>query len=125
MPLHWTIDSRERLLTVVAEGDVTRSDAEAFLDVLEGGFVAYRKLFDGTKGQTSMTGEDFMTIGARIRAGHLKGPVGALAVVLSQEQAKLVSRVLGIMATARRPMRLFDEAEEEEARRWIVAQPHE
>ncbi|TAJ32504.1 MAG: STAS/SEC14 domain-containing protein [Reyranella sp.] len=123
MPIHWTIDSSERLLTVVAEGDVTRSDADAFLEVLEGGFVAYRKLFDGTNGETSMTGEDFMAIGARIRAGHLKGPVGALAVVLSQDKAKLVSRVLGIMATARRPMRLFDDVEE--ARRWIVAQPHE
>jgi hypothetical protein len=123
MPLHWTIDSSERLLTVVAEGDITRSDADAFLEVLEGGFVAYRKLFDGTKGETSMTAEDFMAIGARIRAGHLKGPVGALAVVLSQDKAKLVSRVLGIMATARRPMRLFDDVEE--ARRWIVAQPHE
>jgi hypothetical protein len=123
MPLHWTIDSSERLLTVVADGDITRSDADAFLEVLEGGFVAYRKLFDGTKGETSMTGEDFMAIGARIRAGHLKGPVGALAVVLSQDKAKLVSRVLGIMATARRPMRLFEDVEE--ARRWIVAQPHE
>jgi hypothetical protein len=123
MPLHWTIDSSERLLTVVAEGDITRSDADAFLEVLEGGFVAYRKLFDGTKGETSMTAEDFMAIGARIRAGHLKGPVGALAVVLSQDKAKLVSRVLGIMATARRPMRLFEDVEE--ARRWIVSQPHE
>lgn len=123
MPLHWTIDSSRRLLTVVAEGDVKRSDADAFLDVLHGGFVAYRKLFDGTSGETSMTGEDLMAIGARIRAGHLTGPVGALAIVLSQEQAKLVSRVLGIMATARRPMRLFDDVEE--ARRWIVVQPHE
>lgn len=123
MPLHWTIDSQDRLITVVAEGEVTRSDGEAFLDVLDGGFVAYRKLFDGTNGETSMTAEDFMAIGARIRAGHLTGAVGALALVLSQDKAQLVSRVLGIMATARRPMRLFDDVEE--ARRWILAQPHE
>lgn len=123
MPLYWTIDSSERLITVVADGDVTRSDAETFLDVLDGGFVAYRKLFDGTNGETAMTGEDFMAIGARIRAGHLTGPVGALAIVLSQDKAMMVSRVLGIMATARRSMRLFDDVEE--ARRWIVAQPHE
>jgi hypothetical protein len=36
MPLHWKIDSRERLITVVAEGNVTRSDVDAYLDVLDG-----------------------------------------------------------------------------------------
>ncbi len=59
MPLHWKIDSRERLITVVAEGNVTRSDVDAYLDVLDGaGLVAYRKLFDGMHGETSMTADD-------------------------------------------------------------------
>lgn len=122
MPLHWKIDSRKRLLTVVAEGEVTRRDAEEFLVVLESGdLVSYRKLFDGMHGTTSMTGGDFMAIGVRIRTGHQAGPVGALAVALTAENAELVSRVLGIMASAKRPMRLFDNVED--ARRWIVRQP--
>lgn len=122
MPVHWKIDSRKRLLTVVAEGEVTRCDADAFLDVLEsGGFVSYRKLFDGMAGATSMTAEDFMAIGVRIRTGHQAGSVGALAVALTSEKAQLVSRVLGIMASAKRPMRLFDNVED--ARRWILKQP--
>jgi hypothetical protein len=62
-----------------------------------------------------------MAIGARIRAGHHGGPVGALAVALTREKAELVSRVLGIMASAKRPMRVFDSVED--ARRWIVHQP--
>lgn len=122
MPVHWKIDSRKRLLTVVAEGDVTRVDADAFLDVLESGdLISYRKLFDGMAGTTSMTAEDFMAIGVRIRTGHQVGSVGALAVALTAEKAQLVSRVLGIMASAKRPMRLFDDVDD--ARRWIVRQP--
>lgn len=122
MPIHWKIDSRERLITVVAEGDVTRADADAFLDVLESaGLVSYRKLFDGMQGETRMTSEDFMAIGARIRAGHHGGPVGALAVALTREKGELVSRILGIMASANRPMRVFDNADD--ARRWITHQP--
>ena len=101
---------------------MTRRDAEGFLVVLESGdLVSYRKLFDGMHGATSMTGDDFMAIGARIRTGHQGGPVGALAVALTAENAELVSRVLGIMASAKRPMRLFDNVED--ARRWIVRQP--
>ncbi len=62
-----------------------------------------------------------MAIGVRIRAGHETGPAGALAVALSEENAQLMSRVLGIMASANRPMRIFDNAED--ARRWISRQP--
>jgi hypothetical protein len=35
MPLHWTIDSKAKLLTVVAEGDVTRAEFESYLDVID------------------------------------------------------------------------------------------
>lgn len=121
MPVHWEIDSRTRLITVVAEGEVTRAEADSFLDVLEtGDLVSDRKLFDGMQGTTSMTAEDFMAIGVRIRAGHHGKTVGALAVALTGENARLLSRVLGIMASAKRPMRLFDNVEE--ARRWIGRQ---
>ncbi|MBI2737451.1 MAG: hypothetical protein HYX38_13025 [Rhodospirillales bacterium] len=36
MPIHWAIDSRQELVVVTAEGDVTRADAEDYLDVIEG-----------------------------------------------------------------------------------------
>lgn len=119
MPLHWTIDSRERLVTAVAEGDVTRVEVENYLQVLEGAnAMGYRKLFDGSAGDTSMTPEDLLAIGVRIRDGHNKGgPFGPLALVLPVDKTELVSRVLGILAAADRPMRVFDSIEP--ARRWI------
>ncbi|MBR2813121.1 MAG: hypothetical protein IKE60_00620 [Reyranella sp.] len=119
MPLHWTIDSRERLVFAVADGDVTRAEVENYLQVLEGAnAMSYRKLFDGSAGDTSMSPEDLLAIGVRIREGHARGgPLGPLALVLPADKTELVSRVLGILAAADRPMRVFDSLEP--ARRWI------
>ncbi len=51
MPIYWTIDPRQELVVVTAEGDVTRADAEDYLDAVEGGgALAYRKLYDGRAG---------------------------------------------------------------------------
>ncbi|MBN9541045.1 MAG: hypothetical protein BGN99_08745 [Alphaproteobacteria bacterium 65-37] len=119
MPLHWTIDSRERLVFAVADGDVTRAEVENYLQVLEGAnAMSYRKLFDASAGDTSMSPEDLLAIGVRIREGHARGgPLGPLALVLPADKTELVSRVLGILAAADRPMRVFDSLEP--ARRWI------
>ena len=119
MPLHWTIDSRERLVFAVADGDVTRAEIENYLQVLEGAnAMSYRKLFDGSAGDTSMSPEDLLAIGVRIREGHARGGrLGPLALVLPADKTELVSRVLGILAAADRPMRVFDSLEP--ARRWI------
>ena len=37
MPIYWTIDSRHQLVVVTAEGDVSRADADDYLDAIEGG----------------------------------------------------------------------------------------
>ncbi len=69
-----------------------------------------------------MTSEDMLAIGVQIRARHAAhGKHGALAVVVPPGKAELVSRVLGILATAKRPMRVFSESEP--ARRWIERLP--
>ena len=48
MPLYWMIHSRAELVSAVAEGDVSLSDAMALLRTLSGAKVtSYRKLFDG------------------------------------------------------------------------------
>lgn len=123
MPLHWTIDSRERLVIAVADGDVTRVEIENYLQVLEGAnAMGYRKLFDGSAGDTSMSPEDLLAVGVRIRDGHTKGvQLGPLALVLPADKTELVSRVLGILAAADRPMRVFESVEL--ARRWIDSFP--
>ncbi|OFX02013.1 MAG: hypothetical protein A3D94_08625 [Alphaproteobacteria bacterium RIFCSPHIGHO2_12_FULL_66_14] len=122
MPIHWNIDPAERLLTAEAEGEVTRSDADRFLDAMAGAVEAmgYRKLFDATRGHTSMSTADMLALGVRMRGFHALGPMGPLAVVVPPDKGELVSRVLGMLAAAERPMRVFGGVAP--ARRWIEAQ---
>lgn len=121
MPLHWTIDSKAKLLTVVAEGDVTRAEFEAYLDVIDQADLhIYRKLFDGLRADTSMGAEQLLAIGVRMRSSHQVHPVGPLAVAVAEDKVDMVSRVLGMLAAARRPMRVFHEAGR--AREWILKQ---
>ena len=82
MPLHWIIDSRIELVSVVAEGDVPLDDAMAFLRTLTGAKVTgYRKLFDGRNGTSSMSAQELLVICAEIRSHHSLGKVGALAII--------------------------------------------
>ena len=102
---------------VTAEGDVSHADAEEYLAVIEGcGALAYRKLYDGRGGSVVMNRDEMMAIAARFRSYHHR-PVGALAIVLPHDKAEPVARVLGVLASADRPMRLFINLGQ--ARRWI------
>ena len=117
MPVYWTIDSKRQLVVVTAEGDVTHADAEDYLDVIEGGgALGYRKLYDGTGGNVVMSHDEIMAIAARFRSYHHR-PVGALAIVLPHDKTEPVARMLGVLASADRPMRLFINLAQ--ARRWI------
>jgi hypothetical protein len=117
MPIYWTIDSKQQLVVVTAEGDITLADAEEYLDTIEGsGAVGYRKLYDGRAGNLAMSHDELMAIGAKIRSQH-HHPVGALAIVLPDGQAEAAARLLGILATADRPLKLF--ASVALAQRWI------
>lgn len=123
MPLHWTVDSKERLVIATAEGAVTRADVENYITVMNGaGTLSYRKLFDCSRGDTAMTAGDMLAIGVQIRARHaVAGTLGPLAIVVPPDKSELISRVLGILAAADRPMRVFFETEP--ARRWIESLP--
>jgi hypothetical protein len=117
MPLYWTIDSRQQFVVVTADGDVTHADAEEYLAAIEGcGAVAYRKLYDGRAGNFVMSHDEMMAIGAKIRNQHHR-PVGALAIVLPHDQHEPVARILGILASADRPLKLFTSVAP--AQRWI------
>lgn len=122
MSLHWTIDAETRLVVIVADGDVVRGEMETLLDDLAAReALTYRKLFDGSRGDTSMTPEELLILGLRFRAIHAQGRVGALAVVVPDHKADLVARVLGMLAVADRPMRVFRTPAL--ARRWLQALP--
>jgi hypothetical protein len=117
MPIYWTIDSKQQLVVVTAEGDVSRADADDYLDAIEGGgALAYRKLYDARAGNVVMNHDEMMEIAVRVRSYHHR-PVGPLAIVLSDDKAEAAARVLGILATADRPLKLFTSLAP--ARRWI------
>jgi hypothetical protein len=124
MPLHWTIDSKERLVVAVVDGEVARAEIQTYLDALVGAkALTYRKLFDASQGDTTMGPEEMMALGVMFRSFHARGEVGPLAIVVPDNKIELVSRVLGILAAADRPMRVFRETEP--ARRWIESLPKE
>lgn len=57
-------------------------------------------------GDTSMSPEEILAIGVRMHAIHGEGPTSA-GSGRAERQAELAARVLGILATARRPTRVF------------------
>jgi hypothetical protein len=117
MPIYWTIDSKQQLVVVTAEGDVSRADADDYLDAIEGGgALAYRKLYDASAGNVVMDRDEMMAVAVRVRSYHHR-PVGPLAIVLSDDKAEAAARMLGILATAERPFKLFTSLVP--ARRWI------
>jgi hypothetical protein len=122
MPLYWTIDSKERLFTAVGEGEVGLTDATSLLEALAGsGALSYRKLFDGRAVQSAMTADELLAVCAKIRTYHDRGPIGAVAMVGTPEQTVRFARLLGALASADRPMKVFTSVRQ--ARNWLDQQP--
>lgn len=119
MSLYWTIDSRLQLFAITCDGNVSFDDANAMVDAIVGanGF-HFRKLFDGLRGSTNMTDQEVLRIGVRLRGLHAgRGPHGPLAVVFAEDKYEQIARVLGVLAAASRPMRVFKERHK--ARKWL------
>lgn len=119
MPVHWTIDSRMRIFAATCEGNVDLAEVNAMLDAVVGARgLGYRKLFDGTYGDTQMSAIDMLSIGVRLRAlQDGDGEHGPLAIVVPDDKHVLMARLLGILAAASRPMRVFKDVTA--ARKWL------
>lgn len=118
MALHWSLDPSQHLVMVSAEGDVTRVDIEAYLSAVESSnAVGWRKLVDLRNARMALTEDDVLAIGLIFREADASGDVGALAVVLPTSEPERAMRLLGFLAAAKRPMRLFKAIAP--ARRWI------
>ena len=96
--------------------------AAEFADMVEAalgaGAIGYAKLFDGSAPDLRITREDLLLIGANLRRLHVHAELGALAVVLAPRKHDAAARLLGILATAQRPMRLF--TSRSAAEKWIA-----
>jgi len=120
MPLHWTIDSRAKLLVAHAEGAIDLGELNRMLDVVAGSnILGYRKLFDGRLAETQMGPTELLSVGVRLRSLHAAAgsALGPLAFVVRDENYWQVARVLGILAVPKRPMRVFKQADK--ARAWL------
>ena len=110
MPLAWKVDPADGLVVAVGKGDVTRVEVERYLDsIVEGLALGFRKIFDVHEGDTSMTANDVLPLATRMRGLHEFGPMGPLAVILPPGRGKRLQRAFGMLAVAKRPMRLFDD----------------
>jgi hypothetical protein len=123
MPVHWFIDSRARLVVVTAEGTVTRGEFEEYLEAVTGARAnGYAKIFDGTRGENGLTKEDMLAMAVRFREMHAE-PHGALAIVLQPARQARLEPLIGSLAAADRPLRLFPTLRM--ARNWINSLPPE
>lgn len=121
MPLHWTIDSRQQLFVATCDGDVELAEVHEMIDVAVGcNALGYRKMFDGTHGDTRIGPLDILGIGVRMRSLEgLTDMHGPLAIVIPDDKHLLLTRLLGILAASNRPLRVFKDVER--ARKWLDA----
>lgn len=118
MPLHWIIDSRNQLVTITAGGDVSYGNVTECLDALAGAKVlGYRKLVDCAAAVSVMNTAELAALAVKVRELHGTGAMGAAALILNVESSAAGARLLGAIAAADRPLRLFKT--KRRAKRWI------
>lgn len=118
MALHWTIDTKRRLIVATAEGEITTREVRDYLAMVAGARVQdYRQLFDFSRASANFSPSETLELGVLIQVHQKQPSSSALAVVMPDRPAEAVARLLGIMATVQRPMRLFGKPEA--ALKWL------
>ena len=118
MPVHWTIDSRDELIAITAAGDVGHGDVTECLDAMVGAkALGYRKLVDCAAASFVMSRAELVDLSVKVRDLHRTGTMGAAAFVLNIEPSAPEVQLLGALAAADRPLRLFKA--KAQAKRWI------
>ncbi|NQW52949.1 MAG: STAS/SEC14 domain-containing protein [Rhodospirillales bacterium] len=121
MPLRWEILHSEKLIHVVAEGEVTLKEMEAHFDALVvADALAYSKLFDATLLNPVYDDADVMAMGARLSAYTSHFPSGPLAVVGRDESVVMAFRRFVNISPSDRPAAIFKT--EAKARAWLATQ---
>lgn len=109
-------------MTVVSEGEVTYGELVAMVDALRNSNAhGYRKLYDGARSLMRMTQEEVLMLGVRMRVEHERSPMGPMAVILPEEDGEILARLLGMVALANRPLRIF--VKTGPALKWLLALP--
>ena len=119
MPLKWSIDHAKRMVTVRAEGEVTLTQAEEYLDaVVVADAMPYAKLVDCTHMVTHATDDEMMELAARIRAYATVFKGGPLCFVVTTPQMLDYTRRYINLGEADRPVEICKTVAEAEA--WLA-----
>lgn len=122
MPVQWTIDAHQELVTVVAYDEVICGQLIAMVDALHESKVhGYRKLYDGRRSKMCMTSAEILMLGVRMRAEHKRSAMGPMAAILPEQDAELLAPLLGMVAVPNRPLRIF--VATGPALKWLLALP--
>ena len=110
MPLHWTIDHQARLVHATADGSLALGDIKDYLDQLAaGGAMPYAKLFDLSTVDATFNVQELGTLGKSIRQYAIDGfgPLGPLAIVVSESHMHLQAALYADAAGANRAIQIF------------------
>jgi hypothetical protein len=118
MPLKREILHDQKLVHIVAQGQVTLPEMEVHFDALAvADVLQYGKLFDATAADPIYTDQDVMAMGARLSAYTATLKSGPLAVIGLDEKARSAFRRFVNISPAKRPARIFKT--EAQARAWL------
>jgi hypothetical protein len=121
MPLQWTIDHDERLVMAVAEGNLSTSDVEQYLEqVVAEAAMPYRKIFDVSAPGVSLALQEMQALGRSMRRFTKDGAMGPLALVVGGH-SHLQAAIFADGAGVHRPVQIFKTRPD--AERWLGIQP--
>jgi|SRR5690348_10618567 hypothetical protein len=122
MPITWKISDADRMVTVKADGLITLKEAEDYLDALVvNDAMPYSKLVDCTTMEVTVSDDEMMMLGARMRVYVATLEGGPLAFVVTKPDVlDYTRRYINLVGGATRPVKIFDDVAA--ARRWLEAQ---
>jgi hypothetical protein len=117
MPLHVDISRLDRLVVIVARGQISADEMAAVKrQVVEGNVRTYAKIIDVSQGRSELTREEVQKIADLMRGAPDEAPRGPVAFVIDPNSIGFPNMFADI-TEAERPIRLFRSLHE--ARAWI------
>lgn len=119
MGFNFDIFPPDRMVTVVARGEITMLDlANLTKDLIDAGVLAYRKIIDITSATSTIGENELAVIAERLRNAPVPRQRGPLAIVADHERGEL-ARLFMSMTSEERPVQVFRSIHE--ARKWLLA----
>jgi hypothetical protein len=118
MPVKWSINHDERLVSAAAEGEASFADLEEYTSgMIAAGGLPYRKLFDATYvAPGSLRLAELWAFSKQVLALAKAGPMGPIAIVVGSELEREMAEAFG-KVDAGRPLAIFSDAAK--ARQWL------